>query len=178
MTQHALNIRPATVDDAPVLAELHVRSWQWAYRGLIPDESLDTLASEFEKRIEDLRAALAEMPPDARVWVVEQDGRVAGFANTGQSHAADAGTETAEVHSLYLFPEAVGQGIGRALFAHTVADLRQRGFERAILWVLESNQRGRAFYEAAGWAPDGTGMLEEWSGTPLREVRYCIVFNA
>lgn len=133
------------------------------------------MSDSLEKRIEELRAGLAEQPPDARVWVIEQDGRVAGCTNTNRGRDADAGT--AEVLSLYLFPEAVGQGIGRALFAYAVEDLRQRGFERATLWVLESNQRGRAFYEAAGWAPDGMNMVEEWSGTTLKEVRYYIALN-
>lgn len=172
MIQRFLNIRAATVDDALVIAELYVHSWQWAYRGLIEDEPLDALSDSLEKRIKELRAGLAELPPDARVWVIEQDGHVAGFANTNRGRDADADAGTAEVLSLYLFPEAVGQGLGRALFACAVEDLRQRGFKRATLWVLESNQRGRAFYEAAGWVPDGTSMIEEWSGTTLREVRY------
>jgi hypothetical protein len=32
-----MNIRRAQVDDAPKLAQVHVDSWQAAYRNLIPD---------------------------------------------------------------------------------------------------------------------------------------------
>lgn len=34
MTQLPVTIRQATVTDAQALAELHIRAWQWAYRGL------------------------------------------------------------------------------------------------------------------------------------------------
>lgn len=74
--------------------------------------------------------------------------------------------------ALYLAPESVGQGIGRALFAHAVEDLRQRGYTEAILWVLRNNQRARTFYEAAGWTPDGVSKTEERPGALLDEVRY------
>lgn len=37
-------IRPATVDDAHDLAVVHVRSWQQAYRGLMPQAVLDRLS--------------------------------------------------------------------------------------------------------------------------------------
>lgn len=36
----ALTIRRATPADARSIAELHVHSWQWAYRGLLPDAFL------------------------------------------------------------------------------------------------------------------------------------------
>jgi GNAT superfamily N-acetyltransferase len=80
----------------------------------------------------------------------------------------------AEVLALYLDPEAVSKGVGGALLSHAVADFRQRGFRRATLWVLESNERARRFYEAAGWTPDGARKSEERPGFLLHEVRYQI----
>jgi len=79
---------------------------------------------------------------------------------------------TGEVSLIYLEPQAVGKGIGRALFARAVTDLQQRGYAQAILWVLETNARARQFYEAAGWTADGASKTEEWPGLVLREVRY------
>jgi GNAT superfamily N-acetyltransferase len=64
------------------------------------------------------------MPPHARGWLVEQVGCLVGFAVTSLSRDPDASPTTAEVSALYLAPEFVGQGIGRALFAHAVEDLR------------------------------------------------------
>lgn len=165
-------VRAATLEDAPAIAELHVRSWQWAYRGLIADEYLDGMSATLERRIEQRRTQLASLPSETRWWLAEQDGRIVGFATTGLSRDQDVPPGTAEVYAIYLAQDAAGQGIGRALFAHAVTDLRQRGFERAILWVLTTNQRARRFYEAAGWTPDGTNKTDERPGTLLHEARY------
>ena len=47
-------IRKATVDDAYGIASVHVRSWQVAYRGHMPDDFLDRL--DVEKRMNMWRA--------------------------------------------------------------------------------------------------------------------------
>ena len=171
-----VTIRPATLADAEALARLHVRSWQWAYRGQLPDEFLDRMPDSMERRIEARRAQLADLPPDYRVWIAEQAGQMVGFAVTEPCRDADASPSIGEVSLIYLEQEAAGKGIGRQLFAHTVEDLRQRGYAQTILWVLETNSRARRFYEAAGWRADGAIKTEEWSGVTLREVRYRIVF--
>ena len=46
-----------------------------------------------------------------------------------------------------------------------------------MLWVLEDNSRARAFYEAAGWRPDGGRQLERIISTDLYEVRYAKVLG-
>jgi len=111
---------------------------------------------------------LKHLPPETRWWFVERDGALAVFALTGRCRDSDVVDGTAEVYAISLAQEVAGEGIGRALFTHTVEDVRQRG----ILWVLASNQRARRFYEAAGWRPDGTRKTDERSGAFLEEVRY------
>ncbi len=170
-------IRLATIDDARSIAELHIRSWQWAYKGLIPDSYLESLPTTLEQRVERNQTRLASRGRDERMWVAEEQGRVVGYVDTGPSRDADAASDTAEVYAIYLEPEASGKGIGRALLAHAVQDLRQRGYRQATLWVLESNARARRFYEAAGWLPDGAAKTEEMPGALLHEVRCRVVFN-
>lgn len=41
-----MRCRPAEPGDAGAVARVHVRSWQVAYRGPFPDESLDGLRPE------------------------------------------------------------------------------------------------------------------------------------
>jgi GNAT superfamily N-acetyltransferase len=108
--------------------------------------------------------------------VVERDGQVVGFAHTGPSHDADALTDTAEVYAIYLDPEAVGAGLGRALFARAIDEVRSQGFRAATLWALATNGQARRFYEAAGWRPDGETKTEDLRGFPLVEVRYRTAF--
>jgi GNAT superfamily N-acetyltransferase len=153
-----LRIREAVPADARAIAEIHVRSWQTAYRGQLTDEYLDGLS--VEDRLEQHRRSLEEPPAEWRTWVAQEAGDVAGFAVTGPSQDADATERTGEVYAIYLEPARLGTGAGRELFDHAVGDLRRRGFVAATLWVLETNERARRFYEVAGWAPDGTVSTE------------------
>lgn len=61
----------------------------------------------------------------------------------GQGFAIVAGDELTH---LYVHPDAIGTGVGHALFEHAKT-LRPHGFE---LWVFEQNARARAFYERHG----------------------------
>ena len=171
MSSPPIVVRAANGADAEAIAALHVRAWQWAYRGLIPDDYLDELSANLERRTERTRAQLAE-PGEQRWWVAEQYGTICGFSITGPSEDEDASEGTGELLAIYLEREAVGKGIGRALFERSVEDLRERGYDVATLWVLETNARARKFYEAARWSPDGASKTEERPGAVLREVRY------
>jgi GNAT superfamily N-acetyltransferase len=153
-----LRIREAVPADARAIAEIHVRSWQTAYRGQLTDEYLDGLS--VEDRLAQHRRSLEEPPAEWRTWVAQEAGDVAGFAVTGPSQDADATERMGEVYAIYQEPARLGTGAGRELFDHAVGDLRRRGFVAATLWVLETNERARRFYEVAGWAPDGTVSTE------------------
>ena len=162
-------IRPAKVVDAQAIAEVHVHSWQWAYRGLLPDDYLDHLSIERRAEMHTQRLATET---EERTWVADQEGQIVGFAITGPSRDPDVSPRTAEIMAIYLRREATGKGIAHALFVHAVQDLWQRGYEQSTLWVLEGNARARRFYEKAGWVPNGTTKTEERPGALLREVRY------
>lgn len=166
--------RPA---DAEALADVHLRSWRWAYAGLIADSYIDLLWSQRAERVERTRRMIAEAGPEERFWLAERGGVVVGLAMTSASRDPDAVPGTGEVGAIYLAPEAAGQGIGRALFTHAVDDLRGRGYRQSTLWVLDTNLRARRFYEAAGWQPDGATKVEERPGVMLHEVRYAVDFT-
>jgi L-amino acid N-acyltransferase YncA len=163
-------IRRAMAADAPHIAAISVRGWQWAYRGLLPDAVLDDLS--VEQRTDGWRRILATPSALARTWLVEQAGRVLGFASTGPSRDEDAAPDVGEVYAIYVEPAAAGTGLGRALFGHAAAELARLGYHTATLWVLAGNQRARRFYEAAGWRADGATRVEPREGYDLHEVRY------
>jgi GNAT superfamily N-acetyltransferase len=165
-----MRIREATLADARAIAEIHVRAWQAAYRGQMPDEYLDGLS--VEDRLAQHEWSLRNQRETWRLWVADDDGAAIGFAVTGPSEEADADERSGEVYAIYLDPDRVGTGVGRALFARAVEDLRSRGFRTATLWVLESNERARRFYEVAGWRTDGTTASERIDCAMLPTVRY------
>jgi RimJ/RimL family protein N-acetyltransferase len=163
-------VRTAVEADARAIAEIHVADWRWAYKGLVPDGLLDSLS--VDRREEMWRRGFARGRAGWAVFVAERDGTVIGFVGCGPGMDDDAGDETGEVYAIYLRPDVVGTGVGRALFARATDHLRQFGFRRATLWVLANNARTRRFYEIAGWRPDGTEKLQDWDGHQLHEVRY------
>jgi GNAT superfamily N-acetyltransferase len=113
------------------------------------------------------REYLAAMPPADRVWVIEADAGVAGFARTGPCADADAPEGAGEVHGLYVDPARVGTGLGRRLFGHAVADLAER-HDAIVVWHFAGNDRAARFYEAAGFRLDGARRR---SGFGPEEVR-------
>jgi L-amino acid N-acyltransferase YncA len=171
-----LVIREATEDDVPAVAKIHVDDWRWAYRGLVHEGLLDALS--VERREDGWRRAITRRQPGWALFVADRAGTVIGFVNIGPCLDEDAEEGTGEVYALYLQPEVVGTGVGRALFAHARSQLEASGFRRATLWVLADNRETRRFYEAAGWTADGTEKTEDFSGFPLRLARYRIELSS
>jgi GNAT superfamily N-acetyltransferase len=165
-------VRPARAEDAGQIALVHVRSWQGAYRGLIPQAFLDGL--DVAQRTQTWERALAETDnPRAGVLVADDGGSVVGFVGYFPSRDSDADPDlVAEIGAIYLLPDAWGGGIGRRLMDAALGRLAGAGFTQATLWVLDSNVRARRFYEAGGWTADGTAKQDESRGFPLSEVRY------
>ena len=152
-------IRPATPEDAEAVAGVHVESWRAAYKHLFSEQQLAGLS--VTERAEIWR----RRPP----LVADLDGEVIGFVSVGASHDADA---DGELHAIYVRPDQWGTGAGRALMVAGEAKLRELGHVAAVLWVFEDNPRARRFYEAAGWATDGSQQLAEIFGLSARAIRY------
>jgi L-amino acid N-acyltransferase YncA len=162
-------IRRAVEADCDAISAIHVHSWSWAYRGLVPDRALDSLS--VAERASTWRAALA--PGSAhRVWLAEQDEQGLGFAAWGPARDRDAGHGSAELYAIYLELAAAGTGLATALLEAACREMRQQGYERALLWVLSANARARRFYERSGWTGDGSRKVVNLRGTELEAVRY------
>jgi predicted N-acetyltransferase YhbS len=126
-------IRLARIEEAPGLSELCVRSKaSWGY-----DEAFMALA----------RVVLQVNPEQiARgdVWVATgADGEVAGMVALGPGERPD----TFDLDKLFVEPQWIRSGVGRALIAHAVAEARRRGPAR--LTIL-SDPYAAGFYERNG----------------------------
>lgn len=161
-------LRPAAIEDAKAIARVHVKSWQAAYRGLLPDEYLDGLRAE--ERAERYNFANPDRYAPQTI-VAEVDGAIAGFATTSRSHDASL-PDFGELCALYVDPEFWGKGYGVALVAEARSRLVSLGFEDALLWILKGNVRADRFYRKDGWQPDGAEKSEMMWGTQVVEFRY------
>jgi L-amino acid N-acyltransferase YncA len=162
-----VTIRRARVLDAPALGQVHVRAWQAAYRGQMPDDYLDGLRPE--ERAAGWERGLSRDRDRDPVLVVEEDGRVVGFAVVGPAQDREG---VGELYAINVDPDRWGTGAGRALLLAAHAGLARLGYAEAVLWVLPGNRRARRFYEAAGWVADGAERSAEVQGVVVPEVRY------
>lgn len=155
------------------IARVHVRTWQAAYRTLLPDDYLDQLRSEDRAQSYDF-ASLDPLKPQTIVAVEEglgRNGLICGFATTAPSREPDL-PDHGELCALYVDPEQWGRGIGVVLVTEARARLVEFGFRKGFLWVLAGNLRADRFYRIDGWAPDGVKRTDSVWAVTVNEVRY------
>lgn len=184
-----VRIRVMTEADVPAVSALRVRGWQEAYAGIVPQSYLDAMDADEDAARR--REMLARTAGRVHHLVAVEDGEgaeraetgkagqaggttggIAGWASFGPYRGEPDGSGTGELYAIYVRPERIGHGIGRALTAEVVRRSAELGRERLALWVLAGNTRARRFYAAAGFTPDGGEASDTYDGVPLREVRY------
>ena len=155
--------RLRTGDDRAEISRVYEESWKTAYKGIIPQEYLDSIpeggwASGLDQ-------------PSRHTLLCTCEGRIVGTASFSKSrfeHLPSSG----EIISIYFLPEYTGRGYGKALLNAAINELQQMGFYDIFLWVLEENLPARGFYEKIGFAFSGEFTQTHIGGKLLREMRY------
>jgi L-amino acid N-acyltransferase YncA len=107
---------------------VHVRSWQSAYQGKIPQDYLDGLDPAHRSQV--WRGVLEQARPSRGgvLVAVAEGGGITGFASFGPSRDGDTDPwVTGEVFAIYADPCAWGTGTGRALMGGAVTELAPPG---------------------------------------------------
>ncbi len=156
------DIRPPRADEAEVLADLHLRSWQETYASVFPASAWGVEARE--GRVRQWTAICTRPIPDWSTAVVEIDGVPVGIAHT-ESDRDIPPLRPRVLAFIYLMAEAQGSGAGQALLDQVLGD------GPASLWVFKGNPRARAFYLKNGFATDGTARPTGFGGDEIRMVR-------
>jgi ribosomal protein S18 acetylase RimI-like enzyme len=167
-----MDVRPARMEDVPEIAFAHVRSWQAAYRGMLPQSYLDSL--DPAQRVDRWERMLSATDwSRGGILVADAGEYLPGFVSYGPARDDDVDSQcVGEIYAIYLMPAAWGKGIGKQLIVAALERLGEAGFDLVILWVLDSNVRARRFYEAGGWLADGAARRDEGPGFAMTEVRY------
>jgi len=161
-------LRPADPDDAIAVARVHVRSWQVAYRALLPDDFLAQLRPEDRASRYDFETLDPQKP---RTIVAVERGTILGFATTAPSREPDLANH-GELCALHVDPQHWGRGIGVALISSARVRLWGLGYRNAALWVLAGNVRAERFYQTDRWAADGIQRTDGSRGLTITETRY------
>lgn len=169
-------MRPAHGSDAQALARVHLASWRWAYRGLLPDSYLRRLRQEELAARWWSRLAAGEM--DESVRVLEHEGRVRGFVTFGPFRDDPTWLGHAgEIYMLYLDPALVGLGHGTELLESAFDELARCRCHWAVAWVLARNERARRFYERAGMRLDDGRRWDPFDDRSVPVVRFAKALN-
>lgn len=141
-------IRAATADDADALAAIyghHVLHGFGTFEEVPPD------AEEMERR----RAAIAGR---GLPYVVAALGRkVLGFAYAGPFRPRAAYRYTVE-DSVYVAPDAIGRGVGRAVLAQVLDECAELGVRQVMAVIGDSrNEASIGLHTALGFEPAGVG---------------------
>jgi ribosomal protein S18 acetylase RimI-like enzyme len=155
-----INVRMAQINDVGTISSVLAASWKAAYRGMIADDYLDALKNDHW--VEFLESGMNGKY--ILSMVLEDDYIVVGAALLGETE------EDGEIHliSFYLLPDKTRQGLGRSFYRDVEREMRNRGYTKCSLDVLENNTRAIRFYEAQGFADVGLAITAVLGGQKYR----------
>lgn len=148
------------------ISNIYEQSWKYAYKGIIPQEYLDSIPSgQWCGAIDN---------PDRHTLIMLDGDKIIGTSSYCKSRFDDY-KDWGEIISIYFLPEYMGNGYSKQLLEKAVEELKAMGFETIFLWVLEDNYRARNFYERFGFKYSGKYLENNIGGKQLRELQY--VYN-
>lgn len=140
-------IRSATPQDAKGIANVHVKSWQTTYTGIMPDEVIQSRG--MDNRLAIWTRILSNPNPDTVLLVAEDDKQIVGFVQGGKPQEAIENYDS-ELYAIYLLQDAQGKGLGRRLMEACAKVLCNKGHHSLMLWVLKGNDDSCGYYEYMG----------------------------
>lgn len=134
-------IRKATVSDVKIVSALALELW--------PDHEPSEMEAEFAAFLQDA---------DVAVFLYEQDGQAAGFAQCGLRHDYVEGTSSSPVgylEGVYVRPDHRHQGTARALVSACENWAREKGCTEFASDCELSNTSSLAFHLACDFEEAG-----------------------
>ena len=141
-----MSIRPASAIDAPALAVIYGHH---VLHGFGTFEEVPPTADDMAER----RAAIVAL--GLPHMVAEVDGKVLGYAYAGAFRPRAAYRYTVE-DSVYVSPDAIGQGVGRAVLTEVLKTCEALGVRQVMAVIGDSgNAASIGLHTALGFEPAG-----------------------
>lgn len=157
-----ITIRLAIPADAPHMAEIHSRSWEAAYKDIIPIEYINeknaTRPALFKRIITD---------ENTTQYVILADNKIVGIMCVAPPQKEnitilnDCGIDDSfyELHGIYLHPDYYRKGIGTKAMEFAFNKARSNGKTNMIVWVFAENTNSIKFYEKCDFTADGATKI-------------------
>lgn len=141
-----ISYRTATPADTTTIADLHTRSWQLHYRGMMDDRYLDE--DIVEERLAEWQKRMNSPNPDQHIVMAMDGDQCCGFACVYLRYDPEWG---ALLDNLHVLPGWQRRGIARELVRRTAAWVHENTPEAKYhLLVLAGNANAIRFYDRIG----------------------------
>jgi len=151
-------IRPAVLDDALEIAEIHYLGWKSTYAGVVSEQEI--AEKQPEKRLDYWKHKMLDGQNLVLVGQQEPDGPILGFIYggpvlpheitreiPGAPKLADFDCEINIVHCRHAMQ---GKGLGRALMAEIAHHWQVGGKRAPMLWAFRDNAYRRLYDKLGG----------------------------
>lgn len=141
-----IDLRPARPDDVAEMAEVQNAIYRAGLRASPVDEA-------------HIRERYLDTAHEVACTVAEQDGRVVGFQSLKRAWPGNPYevTEGWGVIGTHIHPDVGRSGLGRRLFAVSLAAARAAGLQHIDASIGADNAPALAYYAAMGFIPYGKG---------------------
>ena len=138
-----MRYRKAKPNEAATIAQIHAKSWQTAYKGILTDAFLEQ--GIWDNRLQVWQKRFAESAKNEFICVAVERDAVIGFVCVYGEADENWG---ALIDNLHVLPEFKGRGIGKRLMQEAAKwATKQYSDSKIHLWVYEDNHAARGFYE-------------------------------
>ena len=151
----SLQIRRATIDDAPTLAAFAARAFIETFGD---GNDADDLSDHVENTYNVERHSAELCDADIATWLIERDGGLIAYLQACRKRVPPCvdGANPVEIHRFYVDRSAHGSGVAQTLMATAFAQAREWGADVVWLGVWEHNPRAMRFYRKFGFADVGS----------------------
>lgn len=146
----SIDVRSAELEDRQSCLELLAALG--SATGASPDLPI---ADAFEQLIDKKRGEIV---------VAAENSTILGMATVSYNLAMRYGGEYCQLEELIVSPEARGKNIGGLLMQRTIDNARSRGCADYGLYLVETTEHNRPFYEKYGFSAVGTEMRQPLIG--------------
>ena len=134
-------IRPATVDDIPLIRELCMQVWPQTYASILPQQQIDFMLEWMYSPA----SLQQQIQSGVHYLLCYDDATPAGF-----SAFVDQGLGKFKMEKLYVLPAWHGKGAGRFIIT-TIVDLVTAAGAQSLQLQVNKKNIAKGFYEKLGF---------------------------
>lgn len=139
-------IRKKGREDCAAVAHVVTVAWNETYRGIVPDEFLDSLYLNENERAQNSYNSFNEN--ENHQYVLEIDNNIVGFVNVGSSDESEY-DNCGEIYAIYIINGYKGNGFGKKLIEMGIKELKNMGYNKMVIGCLDGNPSNE-FYKHIG----------------------------